>query len=145
MLTEGLIPYLDDTEVGALADELRALPGVEGWIADYISPESHAYRERSGLTRALGNAPFRFRPGDWFGFFAIHGWRPREVRYLPEEGIRLGRTAPLPRRMRWMLRSLGRSRRLTCGSVSRAPAGTRRCRRPARRWVRLPPRCGSRR
>jgi hypothetical protein len=30
-------------------------------------------------------------PDDWFAFFAAHGWRAREVRYLPEEGARLGR------------------------------------------------------
>jgi hypothetical protein len=50
----------------------------------------------------MQHALFRFQPDDWFGFFATHGWRPREVRYLPEEGSRIGRPAPLP----WKIRLL---------------------------------------
>ena len=107
VLTEGLVPYLDNEQVGALADDLRALSGMDSWIVDYVSKESHAYRERSGLTRQMRNAPFKFRPEEWFGFFLGHGWRVREIRYLPEEGVRLGRPVPLPLRYRllaWLLR-----------------------------------------
>jgi len=50
--------------------------------------------------RFMRNAPFRFTPQDWFYFFASHGWRPREVRYLFDEARRLGRPVPLP----WFLR-----------------------------------------
>lgn len=100
VLTEGVILYLEIDEVAALADELRALTRVDSWIVDYISPESHAYRQRAGLDRQLERAPFKFQPADWCGFFAAHGWRPREIRYLAEEGARRGRRAPLPWRIR---------------------------------------------
>jgi methyltransferase (TIGR00027 family) len=103
VLSEGLLPYLDLGEAAALADDLRALSGIDGWVVDYVSPESHRYRERSGLAEQMRQAPFKFQPEDWFAFFADHGWRARQERYLPEEGRRLGRPPPLP----WRARLLG--------------------------------------
>lgn len=100
VLTEGVVPYLSIEEAAALSEDVRALSRVDSWIVDYFSPEAHAYRERMGATKQMQHAPFRFQPSDWFGFFAEHGWRPREVRYLPEEGVRLRRPAPLPLKIR---------------------------------------------
>jgi predicted O-methyltransferase YrrM len=100
VLTEGLAPYLTNDQVGSLADDLRAMSSARGWIIDHVSKEGQAYRERAGVSRQMGNAQFRFHPEDWFGFFAHHGWYSREVKYLPLEGRRLGRRAPLPRRYR---------------------------------------------
>jgi hypothetical protein len=51
----------------------------------------------------MRNAPFRFVPKDWFGFFVSHGWRAKEVRYILEEAERLDRPIPLPLLMKaWM-------------------------------------------
>jgi hypothetical protein len=44
----------------------------------------------------LRNAPFKFAPADWFGFFEDHGWKPREVRYLLDEAQRHKRWIDLP-------------------------------------------------
>jgi methyltransferase (TIGR00027 family) len=96
VLTEGVITYLDPVEVGALADDLRTLNHLVYWIVDYFSPDLVKFRERSGMQRKLQNAPFKFHPPDWFGFFALHGWRPKETRYIPEEAERLHRRIPLP-------------------------------------------------
>jgi methyltransferase (TIGR00027 family) len=96
VLTEGVVPYLDNQQAGALADDLRRLTHADGWIVDYVSPESHKYRKKSGVERHLKESPFKFHPPEWFGFFAAHGWRPRETHYLAEIGARLGRPAPLP-------------------------------------------------
>jgi methyltransferase (TIGR00027 family) len=104
ILTEGVVPYLDLAAAAALADDLRALTHVESWIVDYVSPESHAYRRRTGVDRQMAQAPFKFEPADWFGFFAEHGWRSREVRYLPEVGAQLGRPAPLPFPIRFLMK-----------------------------------------
>jgi methyltransferase (TIGR00027 family) len=119
VLTEGVVPYLNIEQAAALGDDLRALSRVDSWIIDYFSPEAHAYRERMGATRQMHQAPFRFQPRDWFGFFAAHGWRPREIRYLPEEGSRLGRPAPLP----WKVRLLTRLLRFVVPAQRRARLG----------------------
>ena len=113
VLTEGVVPYLDVASVGALADDLAKTPNVSGWITDYFSPEVLRYRRR--VQWRMANAPFKFKPDDWFGFFARHGWRPRERRYLVEEGQRLGRGLPIPRPLMALLalraRFMSRERR----------------------------------
>jgi methyltransferase (TIGR00027 family) len=96
VLTEGVIPYLTAEQVGSLADDLRALDHLCYWIAEYHSPEVIKYRERSGIQKKLQNAPFKFKPDDWFGFFAQHGWRPKQIRYLAEEAELLRRPIEIP-------------------------------------------------
>jgi methyltransferase (TIGR00027 family) len=93
VLTEGVVAYLTEPDVAALAGDLRALPNCRYWIVDYYSPEALRFGQKM-RKRFMGNAPFRFTPEDWFGFFAAQGWRPAEVRYISEEADRLKR--PLP-------------------------------------------------
>lgn len=107
VLTEGVILYLEERQVASLADDLRSLAKVDGWIVDYVSRESLAYRERAGVKRLTEQARFRFEPANWLDFFAAHGWRVREIRYLPREGVSLGRRPPLPRRIRLIVSLLG--------------------------------------
>ena len=52
----------------------------------------------------MQNAPFRFEPNDYFGFFREHGWRAEDIRYVPEEGQKLKRPAPLQFLWRWRIR-----------------------------------------
>ncbi len=104
ILTEGVVPYLSAEQAGALADDLRRLDHACYWIVDYFAPEIMKYRHRHGMRRMMRNAPFKFAPKDWFGFFGEHGWRSREVRYLAEESVRLHRPIPLPRLARTLLK-----------------------------------------
>lgn len=96
ILTEGVIVYLPEQEVGALADDLKSLQHARYWIIDYLSPQAIKFRERNEITRKTQNAPFKFKPADWFGFFREHGWGLKEIRYFPEEGKRLNRPPRLP-------------------------------------------------
>ena len=95
VLTEGVVPYLTNDDVGALADDLAALDHAAFWIVDFFSPELLKQREK-WMGRRTANAPFRFSPDNWFGFFQAHGWRLKEVRYLGEEGDKFGRRIRLP-------------------------------------------------
>src|SRR5215471_4315888 len=102
VLTEGVIPYLSEDDVAALANDLRKADKIRFWITDYFSPQAIRYSEKL-RARFMRNAPFRFAPKDWFGFFAGHGWNVQEVRYIVEEAERLGRPIPLPALMKaWM-------------------------------------------
>jgi methyltransferase (TIGR00027 family) len=96
ILTEGLVPYLSVEAAGALADALRAMQHISFWIVDYLSPEVMRFRERGGISKKTLNAPFQFKPADWFGFFREHGWQAKEIRYLAEEGERLKRSPRFP-------------------------------------------------
>jgi len=99
-LTEGVIPYLSSEEVAALAQDLRSRYSFRYWIADYFSPAAHRYRERKKMTRVMQNAPFCFKPEDYFGFFCQQGWQAKTIRYIPEEAHKLNRPIPLPWPMR---------------------------------------------
>jgi methyltransferase (TIGR00027 family) len=101
VLTEGLIPYLSVEDAGRLADDLRAEASFRYWIVEYFSTRIMRYGRRAGYRRSMRNAPFRFGPADYFGFFRQHGWGAGEIRYLWDEGQRLGRPLPLPRIVRW--------------------------------------------
>jgi methyltransferase (TIGR00027 family) len=93
VLTEGVIPYLSLDQAAELAADLRARPSFALWVTDYFSPTLlRTLRKR----RSLADAPFRFDPPDWEGFFAERGWRLREMRYLGEESVRLHRRVPMP-------------------------------------------------
>ena len=102
VLTEGVVPYSSEEAAGLLADDLRANAHMRYWLVDYFSPQAIKYRMRSGMTRTMQNAPFRFAPEDWSGFFRQHGWRASQMRYLAEEGMQLGRPMPLP----WLAKAL---------------------------------------
>jgi methyltransferase (TIGR00027 family) len=95
ILTEGVIPYLSVEQAGSLADDLHKLNSAYYWITDYFAPQIFKYRKRM-MRGKLQNAPFQFNPPDWQGFFATHGWRAKEIRYLAEEGERLKRPLQLP-------------------------------------------------
>ncbi len=105
ILTEGVVPYLTVDEAGLLADDLReAEAGF--WIIDYFNPGVASQHRRIGVEWAR-NAPMRFVPRDWFGFFAQHRWKARDVRYYVGEGNKVGRPVPLSRPLRTLLRILG--------------------------------------
>ena len=95
ILTEGVLPYLTTDAVAALADDLKTIRGVS-WIVDYFSPKTMRYRKLIAVSRQMRAAPFQFEPGDWVGFFAEHGWKLAEMRYVSDEAVRHGRRMPLP-------------------------------------------------
>jgi methyltransferase (TIGR00027 family) len=106
VLTEGVVPYLSEEEVGSLADEIKSLDHAAFWIVDYYSATAIKFRPRQ-MKHKLRNAPFKFAPQDWFGFFEQHGWRCKEMRYLAEEARRLKRPMQFPfwKKLIWAARS----------------------------------------
>ena len=102
ILTEGVVPYLSEADVGLLADDLKAMEHSRFWIVDYFAPEVIKLRKRM-TRRTMQNAPFKFWPADWFGFFEAHGWRRKDIRYLAEEGDRLKRPIQLSMLMKFVL------------------------------------------
>jgi methyltransferase (TIGR00027 family) len=105
ILTEGVVPYLSETEAASLAEDLK--PRAAYWIVDYLSAHVVKLRPRR-IQEKMKNAPFKFMPDDWVGFFQQHGWRVKELRYLSEEAERLKRPLRFPL---WMI-VLGSARAL---------------------------------
>lgn len=96
VLTEGVIPYLSEEDVGALATDLHSFRNIRYWIADYSSREAFERRKKSTMTQKLKSAPMIFNPRDWFEFFSSHGWRVAEIGYYADEARRSRRPIPLP-------------------------------------------------
>ena len=125
IITEGLLTYLDEAVVAALAHDL-ARPEVEGWVFDILSPATRAMVMKA-MRADLANAPMRFAPPNGVGYFEALGWQAVDIVSVFVEAARLGR---LP----WFLRLLARlplpqpnPRRLGGAQWS----GVARCQRPA--------------
>ncbi|MDI7774493.1 SAM-dependent methyltransferase [Asticcacaulis sp. EMRT-3] len=99
VLTEGVIPYLSNEAVASLAHELHEQDHVSYWLTDYYSAFFRSLSARGKIMKQLAkHAPFRFNPGDapadWPRFFAEQGWQIDDIRYVGEEGGKLGRNLP---------------------------------------------------
>ena len=105
VVSEGLLVYLSDEEVGDLAGDLHAVPAFRWWLVDLIAPRLKKMLDRRwGSPLGAARAPFRFAPAESARFFERFGWREVEWRSTLEEAIRLGR-GPWNA---WIWRLLGR-------------------------------------
>jgi methyltransferase (TIGR00027 family) len=94
--TEGLLIYLAESDVGALASDLALQPSFASWLIDIASPRVLKYMTKSwGRSVSSGNAPFLFAPANGAAFFLPFGWREKEFRSSIHEAHRLRREMPL--------------------------------------------------
>lgn len=127
VLTEGVVPYLTEAQVADLAADLKAQPRFRFWITEYFALPVYRYLRRAARSRQMANAPFRFFPADWFGFFGSKGWVKKEIHYPGEIAMRFRRPPPFPWWARILVRFASRerveqSRRMT-GYVLMVPGG----------------------
>ncbi len=92
VITEGLVIYLTEELVAAMAKSFTANRAIRYWILDFNSP-----RIKKDMTRRLGkmleNAPVQFAPPNGIAFFENLGWKPREVQSLFHAAARFKRLA----------------------------------------------------
>ena len=96
VLTEGVIPYLNPSQVTELAEDLKSHSQIEYWIAEYFHRKTYRYLQQTVRVLKMRNAPFQFYPDDWFGFFHNLGWVPHDTQYLGEIAVEFGRKQPMP-------------------------------------------------
>ena len=105
VITEGLLIYLDESDVRSLARAVHALPSARRWITDIASPMLLEWmHKRWGKSVESGNAPFKFGPADSAAFFGSLGWHEAEYHSQMEEARRLKREM----RLMWLWRIVGR-------------------------------------
>lgn len=79
VLTEGLLVYLRDEEVGAFAYDLSHTKGFDRWIMDLLSPAIlPMVQEEMGDLLDHAKAPLIFAPAEGEDFFRMFGWKPVE-------------------------------------------------------------------
>jgi methyltransferase (TIGR00027 family) len=96
VLTEGVVPYLTEEQVSALAQDLRTRPEFALWVVEFFSEHSYRYLKRATQSRQMANSPFRFFPSNWMEFFRERGWERSQLRHFSEVARRLNRPPPLP-------------------------------------------------
>jgi methyltransferase (TIGR00027 family) len=97
VLTEGLLIYLEEDVVDAIARDLLDQAAIRGWILDLNSPAIRAMLMK-GMGSLLDHAPMKFAPPDGVAFFEKRGWRTRDIRSFVREAARF-RRLPLLLRM----------------------------------------------
>jgi methyltransferase (TIGR00027 family) len=111
VITEGVVPYLTEEQVTALAQDLRDRRDVALWIGEYFSELSYPYLQRMTRSAQMANSPFRFFPARWIEFFHERGWQQRALHHYAEVGQRFHRAPPFPWLVRLMIRLMSRERR----------------------------------
>jgi O-methyltransferase involved in polyketide biosynthesis len=96
VITEGLLLYMNEDVVRALALDLLDRSSVRWWVFDLASPNLLQMMQKTMGTQ-LVNAPMKFAPADGVAFFEALGWTTEDVRSFLGEAARLHR---LP----WFLR-----------------------------------------
>lgn len=93
VVSEGLLIYLEPTEVLSLASDLHEPAAFRSWLIDLASPKLLEWinRRNMGKATAAGGAPMKFAPAEGTVFFEPSGWRELEWRSTGEEARRLNR------------------------------------------------------
>jgi O-methyltransferase involved in polyketide biosynthesis len=95
IITEGLLIYLTQDDVAALAEDLHAMPHFRQWIADVLTPELLEWLLKTHFkTFATGSVQMHFAPPGGVAYFERFGWRARTVRKMSTESRRLKRRIP---------------------------------------------------
>lgn len=111
VITEGVLPYLDEGQVSGLANDLLKQPHFLYWITEYHSKKMNYYLRKRAKHKEMKNAPFRFFPDDWSNFFHKLGWQEGQTVFMIDEGERIGRPFPIPLIHRVLMPLMGARRR----------------------------------
>lgn len=96
VITEGVIPYLDEEQVASLSYDLQAQSKMNYWITEFFNPWVYRYLKSSVRMSQMEKSPFKFYPSDWIGFFQQRGWNPEVIKYSSEIALENGRKLPQP-------------------------------------------------
>jgi len=100
VITEGLLVYLDEPQVRALAADLYAERNIRWWVIELASPAVLADLRKT-MGRYLTNAPMKFAPSNGVAYFEALGWQVAEVHSTLHAAARF-------RRLSWLLRLFAR-------------------------------------
>jgi methyltransferase (TIGR00027 family) len=99
VLTEGLLMYLDDTDVDALSAAIKR-PEVRWWMIDFAGPGLRRMMNKK-MSGILQNAPFKFAPDNGLAYFEGLGWRVVESESLMLAANRFRRLPVFVRPATW--------------------------------------------
>ena len=99
VISEGLVIYLDDDVVRALAADLLSRPAIRWWVLDLASPELRQMMMKT-MGEKLASAPLKFAPPNGIAYFEALGWAVEDVSSFMRAAVKY-------RRLPWFLRPFG--------------------------------------
>jgi methyltransferase (TIGR00027 family) len=90
IITEGLLLYMDEDVVRALALDLAGRSNIRWWMFDLASPNLLQMMKKT-MGSQLVNAPMKFAPAEGVAFFEALGWVTQDVRSFVRAAVRLHR------------------------------------------------------
>ncbi|MGC4094417.1 MAG: SAM-dependent methyltransferase [Polyangiaceae bacterium] len=102
VVTEGFLLYLDEAEVGALADDLHSGFPSALWLLELVSPDVLAQLQEHWGKPLAAHTPLQFAPAQGLAFFDQHGFVPLVERSLFDEAERFGREMRAITLVRWL-------------------------------------------
>jgi methyltransferase (TIGR00027 family) len=100
VLTEGLLMYLEDSDVRALSAAFTR-PEIAWWMFDLSGPGLQ--KRMNKRTRGMMNsAPFKFAPANGVAYFEDLGWRPIEIDSVFSAAHRFDRLPQWMRPLAWL-------------------------------------------
>jgi methyltransferase (TIGR00027 family) len=101
VITEGLLAYLTEEQVAALAKDLHACGHFQYWVTDIASPRVRQMTDKHwGKELRAAGAPIQFAPEAAEEFFRPYGWESVEFREFYQASQELNRRMPGS----WMIR-----------------------------------------
>ncbi|OBK43143.1 SAM-dependent methyltransferase [Mycobacterium sp. 1081908.1] len=100
VLTEGLLMYLEDSDVEALSAAFKR-PEIAWWMLDFAGPGLKRLMNKK-MAGMLQNAPFKFAPENGLAYFENLGWRTAQVEALYLAAHRFHRLPMFMRPLAWL-------------------------------------------
>ncbi len=100
VITEGLLGYLTEQQVAALAEDLHQADRFQYWVTDLASPKVLKVTQKHwGKQLGAAGAPLQFAPAAAEGFFAPYGWKSSEFHDFYQASVKFKRPMPAS----WMI------------------------------------------
>jgi len=93
IISEGLLPYLEDHQAQSLARDCAARPSARWWVVDLLSPGTLKLMRRRGRGTLDATAELKFAPENGVEYFEPFGWKPSDVSSLLREAVRTKRVS----------------------------------------------------
>jgi methyltransferase (TIGR00027 family) len=95
VITEGLLAYLEEGQVAALAEDLHKADRCQYWVTDLASPKVKQMMEKHwGKELSAAGAPIKFAPGSAEEFFRPYGWESVEFHDFYPASLKFNRPMP---------------------------------------------------
>lgn len=95
VITEGLLGYLTEQQVAALAQDLHQADRFQYWVTDLASPKVVQMTQKHwGKQLGAAGAPIQFAPAAAENFFTPYGWKSAEFHDFYQASVKFKRPIP---------------------------------------------------